>query len=108
MSAEVARIGLPVWIGRFAGHIAGHLHVSAQRQQIELVLGLSLAEADDAFAKADRERLYPHAAQLGYGEVPKLVHQDHDAEDDEKFNDCDHNEREILVLKLQRVNAMRV
>ena len=66
----------------FAGLLAGHLDVAAERKDVEAVLGFAAAEAEDAFAEADGEGLDADAAELGDGEVAELVDENHDAEDD--------------------------
>ena len=61
---------------------ARHLHIAAERQRADAVVGIAAAEAGQALAKSDGEDVNPDAAQLGGGIVAKLVHQNHDAEHD--------------------------
>ncbi len=60
--------------------LARHLHVAAERQRADAVVGIAAAEADQALAEADGEDVNPDATQFGGGIVAKLVHQNHDAE----------------------------
>ena len=71
-------------------HLAGHLDVATERDSRDLVLGIAAAEADEAFAEADGKDLDADAAELGDGEVAELMDENHDAEDEEKFDDCGH------------------
>ena len=84
--------------GLFAGDLAGHFDVSAKRQRIDLIVGSTAAETDDALAETDGEGLDADAAPLGHGEVAKLVHQDHQAEHQKKLKDSGHKSVRILVL----------
>ena len=74
----------------FAGNLARHLDVSAQRQRVDLVFRAAAAEAGDALAEADGKGLDPYAAPLGHGEVAGLMHQHHEAKHHEKFKDSGH------------------
>ncbi len=78
-------------------HLAGHLDVAAEGDGGDLVLGVAATEAEETFAEADGEDLDADAAELGDGEVAELVDQNHDAKDDEKFDDCRHEVGEDLV-----------
>ncbi len=68
-------------------HFAGHLDVPAERDEREAVIGVSALDAEEAFAEADGEYFDTNAAELGDGEVPELVNEDHDTEDDGKLKD---------------------
>ncbi len=46
----------------FAGDLAGELDVAAEGQEVDLVFGLAVAEADEAFAEADGEGFDADAA----------------------------------------------
>ena len=54
-----------------------HLHVAAERDGIDAIVGLALAEADQTLTKADGELLHPHTQQLGHRIVAELVDEDH-------------------------------
>ncbi len=71
---------------RFARRFARHLDVAAERQQAQPVIGVTAAKAEQTFAETYGEDFHPHAAQLGDGEVAKLVHQYHDAEHNKHGN----------------------
>ena len=83
--------------GSFAGVVAGHLDVAAEGEHGDAVVGVATPEAEEALAEADGEDLDADAAELGNGEVAELVDQNHDAEDDDKLNDCRHGSEEDLV-----------
>ena len=53
----------------FAGDLARHLDVSAQRQRVDLVVGAAALNADDLLAEADGKGLDADAAGLGHDEV---------------------------------------
>src|SRR6266851_792785 len=101
MGVEVAGVGGGDGAGAelVAGkaHLAGHLDVAAEGDGGDLIFGLAAAEAEEAFAEADGEDLDADAAEFGDGEVAELVYENHDAEDDEKLDDCGHEVGEDLV-----------
>ena len=76
------------WVagGLFTGRFSRHFDVAAKGQQAEPVIGVTVAEAEKTLAETHGEDFDPHAAQLGDGEVAKLMHQDHDAEHNEHGN----------------------
>ena len=84
--------------GSFAGVVAGHLDVATEGENREAVVGVAARKAEEAFAEADGEDFDADAAQLSGGEVAELVDQHHDAKDDEKLNDCRHEERGTSLL----------
>ncbi len=61
--------------------LAAHLDVAAERDRVDPVVGLALAEADQPLAEADGELLHPHPQPLGHRVVAELVDQDHEAQD---------------------------
>ncbi len=65
-----------------------------KRQQADLVVRLTVLEAEQARAKTERERLDAHSAKLGHNEVSQLVHNDHHADEDDKgcgrYQKCMH------------------
>ena len=78
---RIARLNLPS-----PPSLARHLHVAAQRQQAQPVIGVTPAKAEQTLAEADGEDLHAHAAQLGDGKMAELVHQYHDAEHNQHGN----------------------
>ena len=60
--------------------LAAHLDVAAQRDRVDAVVGLALAESDQPLAEADGKLLHPHPEPLGHGVVAELVDQDHEAQ----------------------------
>ena len=85
MGVEVAGIG-----GTLAGIIAGHFDIAAEGKEADAVVCVAALEADEALAEADGEDLDTDTAELGHDEVAGLVDENHDAEDDEKFEDGGH------------------
>ena len=76
----------------FAGHVllggvAGHAHVAAQGDQRDAVVRVAFAEAEQALAEAEGEDEHADAEQLGHEEVPGLVREDQEAEDDDEADD---------------------
>ena len=104
MRVEVARIsgrdatGVKFISGKT--HLAGHLDVTAEGDCGDLVLSVAAAKTEEALTKADGEDFDADTAELGDGEVAELVDQNHDAEDDEKLDDCCHEVRKDLVTWL--------
>ena len=74
LAVEAARA---VLLGQLlVGRLAEHLHVAAERQPGDHVLGLADAAAQDRGAEPDRESLHLDAEPLGDREVPELVTED--------------------------------
>ncbi len=72
-------------LGRIAGALvhgilAAHLHVAAQRDGVDAIVGVALAEADQPLAESNGELLHPDPQQLGHGIVAELVDQNHEAQ----------------------------
>ncbi len=64
------------------GRLAEHAHIAAQRQQAELpARAVSVGEAEQLAAEADREDLDPDAAPAGDQEMAELVDEDQRASD---------------------------
>ncbi len=82
MGVELGRVAG----GRFARRFPRHFDVAAERQEAEPVIGVPTPKAEKTFAETDRKYFHPHAAQLGDGEVAKLMHQYHDAEHNKHGN----------------------
>ena len=76
------------WIaGRcFARDVPGHLHVSTQRQKRQPVIRVAVTDAKKSWTEAYRKCFDAHAAPLGYGKVPKLVHEHHKSKNNREFN----------------------
>src|SRR5918996_4517606 len=62
---------------------AGDLHVAAERDRADRVLGLAAAVAREQRWEEEREPLDPHADRLGGREVPQLVQDDQGGEAEE-------------------------
>src|SRR6266568_1241628 len=56
---------------------SGHLHVSAQRQSRDAVVGVATPEAEQTLTEAERENLNTDSQQFGCGKVAELVYQNH-------------------------------
>ena len=59
---------------------AAHLHIAAERDGGDAVIGVAAAETDEALAEADGKHLDAHAQPLGHGIVAELVDEDHEPE----------------------------
>jgi hypothetical protein len=68
--------------------VAEEFHIAAQRDGGELPTGaVAVREADELAAEADREHQDPHAAPACDHEVPELVEEHHDRQDEQERND---------------------
>ena len=67
-----------------SGILAGHLHVAAERNRADAVLGVAARDLQDLRPEAERKREHPDAEPPRREEVPELVHEDQHAEDEEK------------------------
>jgi hypothetical protein len=63
---------------------AADLHVAAERDGADRILGLADLLAHEQRREEQREALHPHAHRLGGGEVPRLVEHDQHHEADER------------------------
>ena len=68
------------------GILAAHFDVTTQRDRADAVIGVTLAEAEQAFSETDGEHLDPDPQPLGHGVVTEFVDQDHEPEDDDDGN----------------------
>jgi hypothetical protein len=64
-----------------------HAHIAAQGQRREDVLRLAAAVAPERRSETDRKAWGVDARELGRDEVPELVHEDDEAEDDDRRED---------------------
>ena len=83
--------GLPV--GAVLGVLAGHLHVAAERQRADAVLGVAAAEADDRGVEAELKLQHPDADPLGGEKMPELVHEHEHAQHEHEREKCRHQLR---------------
>ena len=67
--------------------LATHLHVAAERNGVDAVIGLASPDAEQTFSESNSELLHTHAQQLGDGIVAELVDQNHESEDHRDRND---------------------
>ena len=86
------------------GGFAGHLHVAAQRQQADHVVGFAALEAEEPRAEAEAEGLDAHLAELGDDEVSQLVRHHHDADQNQKRDQRDDGRAQIKLMWID-VNA---
>ena len=75
------------------GILAAHLHIAAQRQQIDAVVRLAFLKANQAGAKSNGKLLHANAQQLGHGKVAELVDQNHESKNDGNGYDINENSR---------------
>jgi len=75
--------------GDLVRSFAGHFDVAAEGQQADLIVGIAVFDAKEAWAKAYGEGFYPDAAEFGDGEVAKLMNDDHYAHKDDEGDDRD-------------------
>ncbi len=64
--------------------LAGHLHVTAERDGADAVLGVAALKTEDFRAESEREREHADAEPLGHQVVTQLVHEDQHAEDEQE------------------------
>ena len=64
--------------------LVDHLHVSAQRNQADAVLGIAALHLEQLRTKAERERQDAHAVPARQEEVPELVDEDEDTKNEKK------------------------
>ncbi len=85
MAHELAGIARP----RFHGILAGHLHVAAQRQKADAVIGIAALEPEQPFAKAEAEDFHPDLEQLGYGIMAELMDKYQNAQNKDERDDTE-------------------
>ena len=78
--------------------LAGHLHISAQRQQAYAVIGVAAPETKEALAKADRENFDPNAKEFRDGKVAEFMHEHHDAQHDQHGNEGGKSKRHNYLV----------
>ena len=66
------------------GILAGHLHVAAERQRADAVLGVAAAEAEDRRVEAELKLEHADADALGGEKVAQLVDEHEHAEHEHK------------------------
>ncbi len=74
-----------------AAEFAGHFDVAADGEDGDAVVGIAVAEAEEAGAEADGEGFDTDAAEFGNDEVAELVNEDEEAKDDSEFNYDEEN-----------------
>ncbi len=85
-----ARLGekfIGIALALFERIVARHLHVAAQRQRADAVVGVAALHAPQARAETDGKNLHAHAKGFGDDEMSPLMDQDHDAQNDRNRND---------------------
>ena len=82
------------------GILAAHLHVTAQRNGVDAIVGFAFAEADQPLAESDGELLHANAQQLGHGIVAELVDQNHEPE-----NNRDRHHRDYEIRHIRSTEA---
>ena len=97
---KAVKAGMRHKLGRIAralvhGILAAHLHVSAQRQDVDAIVCVAPAEANQPLAESNGKLLHADAEQLGHGEVAKFVDQDHEAKDHSDGSDGNEEIRHI-------------
>jgi hypothetical protein len=66
---------------------AQHAHVATQRDRGDDVICSTARKAGDARTKPQAEREHPHTKQLGPQEVPRLMHKNEHAHQDDEVHD---------------------
>src|SRR5208282_1552314 len=64
------------------GIFARHLHVTAERNGADAIVGIPFGETQQTLAEADGKDLYADAEILGRGVMAELMNQDHESEHD--------------------------
>src|SRR5512142_2308129 len=93
MAHEFARIAG----AGFHGIFACHLHVAAERQKADSIIGIAAPEACQALAKAQAEHFHTNLEQLGYGIMAELMDKNQNAQNKDKRDDI---EREMLHMNV--------
>src|SRR5690606_26591103 len=83
-----------------AGIFAEDLHVAAEGDDAEAILGLAAAQADEGAAEADREAQHLEVEELGGEKVAKLVAGDQYADKEQEMQDR-HGWRLVLTCRKQ-------
>ena len=74
-----------------AAEFAGHFDVAAEGEEGDAVVGIAVAEAEEAGSEADGEGFDADAAGFGNDKVAELMDEDKETEDDGEFNDDEEN-----------------
>src|SRR5690348_4462266 len=67
------------WLASALVHrvLAGHLHIPAERECVNAIIGVSPAESNQPLAKSNGELLHSHTQQLSDSIMTKLMDQHH-------------------------------
>jgi len=71
------------------GRFARHLNVAAEGKDADFVVGIAEFDSEEAGSKTDGKGLNAHTAKLGDGKMAKLMDYYHNADQDDKRDDCD-------------------
>ena len=93
LGQELVGRALPLVLRRFAGH----LHVAAERDGADAVLRAAARELQDLGAESERKRQHPDAVPARHQEMAQLVHEDEDAEDEQKRRGSCHAPRKMVA-----------
>ena len=96
LGEELVRLGRGVVVRR----LAGHLHVAAERDDRDAVLGVPARELEQLGAEAEREGQDADTVPPRQEEMPELVHEHEDAEHEDEGQDVGH----VVVLALERLS----
>jgi len=77
--------------GAVAAEFAGHFDVAAYWEDGDAVVGIAVAEAEEAGSESDGEGFDADAAELGNDEMAELVNENEKAKDDSEFNNDEEN-----------------
>jgi hypothetical protein len=86
--------------------VASELHVAANGEEGDAVIGVAVAEAEEAVADADGEGFDADAAQFPDDEVAELVDEDEHAEDDSEFDDDEEKMHEERAETLETIGRL--
>ncbi len=93
---DVNAPGSSIGLLALGGILPGHLDVTAQGQQADLVIGVAALDAKEARPESDGKCLDANAAKLGNSKVAKFVHHHHHANQDNEGDGGDHKLVKIL------------
>ena len=89
------------------GVLAGHLHVAAERNRAQAVLGVAALERQQLGAEAQREGEHADAVPAGQQEVPQLVHEHEHAEHESQTPAASSSIDPLLALSFIRPSPHR-
>ena len=98
---EIARLGHRI---RLLGVVTGHLHVAAEEDHRDPVLGLAAPESDQLPAKADGEALHTDPEPFGGGEVAEFVNEHEHAENEKSDQNGRQHEISLCGTATRPVN----